>query len=362
MHGIISAHIYIQKIKKICEDEGIRKNVITRFLITNIGNDKIIIEDKQISVTPDELIFTEKELNKSTKIMKTIKTLKPPIINNYQIELIDRNNYRIIIENKLEIEVSVGDSKLSVNEMIELELLYGALDISGLGIAVEKSKYMKLMKKAKLNNWQCHELFASPFNKIMPSYSSLFPYITVEKKLGAHGHANNFINELINGSMKSDGIILAVNPPFDTIIIKEIIELLLKLLKKSEKNFNVELFIVIPIWDIETQKKLYMEEVKKYVKLESGKEQETILNDFYEKNKSKQTKKNKWRFLQLWKNVRDYKDKKNEYDDMINKIKKSKYLVSFNSFIARDYIYRSGNKKMKSISDTHEIVMCNYHE
>jgi len=358
----LSFWVYAKDIRSICNKRNVCKNEFIRFFITNITNDVIFINDNTFEV-------------KLTSDIGTYGLLTYDMIRD--IKICDILN--ITIDESSDMKFTYTDGKKVMKDIIHLkhdsdshvvEILYNALDISGMGIAVKKSKYIDLMNKAINHNKIIHELFAAPFNRIISSYSSLFPYVSAERKLGACLHAREYLNSLIGDfsaimnncnigiySQNATGIILAVNPPFEMTIMEETLEQILTLLN-SNKRFSIEIFMTIPVWDIASQKELFIQTAKSMSKI---KNKNFDPNEFYEQNKHRNSKYGKWRFLQLWKNVLHYKDKEFKFDKLIKMIKESKYLSSFNSYIANDYEYTlydtPEGKTVSGICDTHEILM-----
>lgn len=94
-----------------------------------------------------------------------------------------------------------------------------------------------------------HELFGSPFNHHTPTFCSVLG--EYEAVFGSKGSFFHY-------EWQPDYIYLA-NPPF----IEEIIEqMAIRILDQMDKTANVSVYIVIPVWDTDSQKKYGLKDFK----------------------------------------------------------------------------------------------------
>jgi len=378
MEGIISFYLYSKKLREVSK---INNKDIVSHLIKNISNDIIYVSDE--TVYTKNLIKYEKKINK-----KIIRDIFPPVIEDYNIvgqfdekiyikDIVKTNRlFKIEVdvkgEGKSNIEVKLKDDILygimrgsggqnatsTTFDLLAIQMLYDAVDIRGDGIAVQKSKYESLLESADKRKWHSHELFAAPFNRLMGTYSSLFPWVNAEKNLGARGHADDFLKNLMIEKEKFNGVLLVVNPPFEMETMTAILE---KLLDVIEEVHPIEIFITVPVWDIESQKTLWnnnwkalAKKLKWKSKTGKGNDDRIFFETFYGKTKEK--------LLNIYKNLLDYQTP-GKFDDVIKRIKNSKWLSYMKSEIAERYTYTIYNgtsingKDTTGVSDTHEIFL-----
>ncbi len=86
------------------------------------------------------------------------------------------------------------------------------------------------------------ELFGTPVNTVQPSFCSPFP---LEKKFGSLGSFFEYDLE--------EGKKYLCNPPFDEVIMENMAN---RLLTQLETTANVDIIVIVPVWDPETQKKV----------------------------------------------------------------------------------------------------------
>ena len=243
MEGPLKFWLYVRDVKKVCARYD--KKAITRFLLSNISNDSILVTDNDVKIGKNLNCFS----------MDVIKRISVTRDINYTIMVVSNDTYKIILNDGNIVEtiyLKINSQNTQDTQDLQDEtriasvgILYNALGYGMFGISAERSKYLALEEKAKKNGWLTHELFAAPFDKVAKPYSSLFPYVTAE--IASCGHASDYLEKLIkNETFTHPGIILMINPPFELTIIEETINQVMRLLDMNTK-FSIEIFMVLPI-------------------------------------------------------------------------------------------------------------------
>jgi hypothetical protein len=218
------------------------KNIkVTNEIIKNINN-KLDYSYNLFSNYYNSNTFIEEKKNEKLTI-NTDANFIYLIFRSYNIKLSK------ILYNKLKDDI-IKNNLFNIDDILNFNNLvwclifrYKIIKIyNTIQLSVLPNKYTQLYNKYNAR----FEMFGSAINSVFPHYCSLF--YDLEKYFGSKGQFFNLIP--IEG-------FYTVNPPFNDPLMKQAIKKILYDIDNSNNdNNNLSFYITIPVWDIESRKKI----------------------------------------------------------------------------------------------------------